>query len=46
MDSSSPYKVPNLYPRDYYKADQLKEFENSERNVQTKNEAEQYPYPR
>ena len=41
-----PYKVPNLYPRNYYKTDQLKESENSERNIQTKNEAEKDPYPR
>ena len=40
-----PYKVPNLHPRNYYKTDQLKESENSERNVQTRNEAEKDPYP-
>ena len=38
-----PYKVPNLHPRNCYKTDQLKESENSERNVQTKNEAEKIP---
>ena len=40
-----PHKVPNFHPRNYYKTDQLKESENSERNVQTKNEAEKDPYP-
>ena len=44
--SSPPhYKVPNLHPRNYCKTDQLKEYENSERNVQTENEAEKDPYP-
>ena len=37
------YKVPNLHPRNYCKTDQLKESENSERNVQTENEAEKIP---
>ena len=37
------YKVPNLHPRNYCKTDQLKESENSERNIQTKNEAEKIP---
>ena len=40
------YKVPNLHPINYCKTDQLKESENSERNIQTKNEAEKDPYPR
>ena len=40
------YKVPNLHPRNYCETDQLKESENSERNIQTKNEAEEDPYPR
>ena len=34
------YKVLHLHPRNYYKTYQLKESENSERNIQTKNEAE------
>ena len=33
-------------PENYYKTYQLKESENSERNIQTKNEAEKDPYPR
>ena len=32
-----------MHPRNCYKTDQLKESENSERNVQTKNEAEKIP---
>ena len=38
-----PYKVLHLHPRNYYKTYQLKESENSERNIQTKNEAEKIP---
>ena len=38
-----PYKVLHLHPRNYYKTYQLKEPENSERNIQTKNEAEKIP---
>ena len=37
------YKGLHLHPRNYYKTYQLKESENSERNVQTKNEAEKIP---
>ena len=38
-----PYKVLHLPPRNYYKTYKLKESENSERNVQTENEAEKIP---
>ena len=39
-----PHTKYHIYtPENYYKTDQLKESENSERNIQTKNEAEKIP---